>query len=285
LTDLNADLLGHKTLGRVEEMRYRSSHDNREIQGWIVYPPDYDASKTYPLILEIHGGPFANYGPHFSVEVQSYAAAGYIVLYTNPRGSTSYGKEFGNLIHHAYPSHDYDDLMSGVDEIIKRGIVNEDRLFVTGGSGGGTLSAWIVGHTDRFRAAVVQKPVINWYSFVLNADLANFFYRYWFPGFPWDHQEHYMQRSPISYAGNVTTPTMLLTGEADHRTPMSETEQFYQALKLRKVDTVMVRIPDTPHNIAGRPSTLIAKVGHILKWFELHDVTPQAVNDEHEAEH
>ena len=152
-------------------------------------------------------------------------------LYTNPRGSTSYGAEFANLIHHNYPSNDYDDLMSGVDAVIEKGYIDKDRLFVTGGSGGGVLTSWIIGNTDRFAAAVVAKPVINWYSWALTADIAGVV-DYWFPGMPWDHEEHYMKRSPISLVGNVTTPTMLLTGEQDYRTPMSESEQYYQALKL-----------------------------------------------------
>jgi dipeptidyl aminopeptidase/acylaminoacyl peptidase len=273
ITKLNEDLFGFKKLGVVEEIWYESSFDGRKIQGWIVKPPDFKPDEKYPLILEIHGGPFANYGARFSAENQFYAAAGYVVLYTNPRGSSSYGEEFGNLIHHNYPGEDYDDLVSGVDAVIARGYVDEDNLFVTGGSGGGVLTSWIVGKTDRFRAAVVAKPVINWYSFVLTADRYNFFYKYWFPGFPWEYPEQYLNRSPLSLVGNVTTPTMLLTGEADYRTPMSESEQYYQALKLRKVDTALVRIPDASHGIASRPSNLIAKVVHILKWFEKYRST------------
>ncbi len=268
VTSLNEDLLAHKKLGQMEEIWYESSYDGRRIQGWIVKPPGFDQSKKYPLILEIHGGPFANYGDRFAAEIQLFASAGNVVLYTNPRGSTSYGEEFGNLIHHNYPGQDYDDLMSGVDALIARGYIDEDRLFVTGGSGGGVLTSWIVGKTGRFRAAVVAKPVINWYSFALTADSYNFFYKYWFPGFPWDHTEHYMKRSPISLVGNVSTPTMVLTGEADYRTPMSESEQYYQALKLRKVKAALVRIPGASHGIANRPSNLISKVAHILKWFE-----------------
>ncbi len=270
LTHLNEDLFGRKTLAEVRKITWKSSHDGREIDGWVVTPPDFDASKKYPLILEIHGGPFAAYGPNFSTEVQLYAAAGYMVLYANPRGSTSYGEEFGNLIHHNYPGNDYDDLMSGVDAVIAAGNVDADNLFVTGGSGGGVLTAWIVGNTGRFRAAVVAKPVINWTSFVLTADATNFFYKYWFPAFPWDNQEQYWKRSPLSLAGNVTTPTMLLTGEADYRTPISESEQFYQALRLRKVETVMVRVPEASHELVGRPSNMIAKVANILAWFEKH---------------
>ena len=270
LTSLNADLLGHKTLAEVEAIHYESSHEGEEIHGWIVKPPGFDPAKKYPLILEIHGGPFANYGARFTAEIQLYAAAGYVVLYTNPRGSTGYGERFGNLIHHAYPGHDYDDLMSGVDEVIRRGYVDEQNLFVTGGSGGGVLTSWVVGKTDRFRAAVAAKPVINWYSFVLTTDQYAFFAQYWFPGVPWEHADHYMARSSLSLVGNVTTPTMLITGEVDHRTPISESEQFYQALKLRKVDTALVRVPGSSHAIAARPSNMIEKVAHILKWFETY---------------
>ena len=267
LTKLNDDLFRYKSLGKVEEVWYSSSYDGKKIQGWLVYPPDFDPNKKYPLILEIHGGPFTNYGFRFSAEVQLFASAGNLVLYTNPRGSTSYGKDFANLIHHNYPSQDYDDLMSGVDHVIERGYVDENNLFVTGGSGGGVLTSWTIGKTDRFKAAVVAKPVINWYSFVLYADNISYFYKYWFPGMPWDNLEEYMRRSPISYVKNVTTPTMLLTGEDDYRTPMAESEQYYAGLKLNKVESMLVRIPGADHGIASRPSYLIAKVNSILAWF------------------
>jgi acylaminoacyl-peptidase len=270
LTALNEDLLGARRLGAVEELWVESAHDQRRVHGWIVKPPGFDPAQRYPLLLEIHGGPFAAYGPHFAAEIQLFAAAGYVVLYMNPRGSTSYGEEFGNLIHHAYPSHDYDDLMSGVDAVVARGWVDPERLYVTGGSGGGVLTAWIVGKTERFRAAVVAKPVINWASFVLTTDFADTAAKYWFPVPPWEDYAHYWQRSPLSLVGNVTTPTLLLTGEEDHRTPIGESEQYYQALRLRGVDTALVRIPGASHGIADRPSQLIAKVAYILAWFERH---------------
>ena len=268
LTSLNADLLFANDIGEVEEFWYSSSVDQRKLQGWIIYPPQFDASKKYPLILEIHGGPHTAYGPHFAMELQLMAAQGYVVLYTNPRGSTSYGEDFANLIHHNYPSQDFNDLMDGVDAVIAKGFINEKELFVTGGSGGGALTAWIVGHTDRFAAAVSVKPVINWFSFVLNADMYSYFSQYWFPAMPWENPQHYLKYSPISYVGNVKTPTMLMTGEADHRTPISETEQFYQALQLRGIDTAMVRIPEASHSIYSRPSNLMAKTAYILYWFE-----------------
>ena len=268
LTNLNKDLFDYKKLGNVEEIWYESSFDGEMIQGWIVKPPNFDESKKYPLILEIHGGPHTNYGFHFSSEVQLFASKGYVVLYTNPRGSTSYGKEFANLIHHNYPSQDYDDLISGVDNLIERGYIDENNLFVTGGSGGGVLTSWIIGKTDRFSAAVVAKPVINWYSFVLYADNIGYFYKYWFEDLPWIDPESYLKRSPISYVGNVETPTMVITGEKDYRTPMAESEQFYAGLKLNKVESMLVRIPNANHGIASKPSNLIAKVNAIISWFE-----------------
>jgi acylaminoacyl-peptidase len=200
--------------------------------------------------------------------MQLFASSGYVVLYVNPRGSNSYGEEFGNLIHHNYPGQDYDDLMSGVDALINRGYIDDNNLFVTGGSGGGVLSTWIIGKTDRFNAAVVAKPVINWYSMSLYTDITVFTSRYWFSGYPWDIPEEYMRRSPISLAGEINTPTMILTGEEDFRTPIAESEQLYGALKIRKVDASMVRIPNSSHGIANRPSNLIAKVAAILTWFD-----------------
>ncbi|TYP74387.1 S9 family peptidase [Aquimarina intermedia] len=268
ITRFNDDLFSFRNLGNVEEIWWESSFDKQKIQGWIVTPPNFDASKKYPMILEIHGGPFASYGSVYAAEIQAYAAAGYVVLYSNPRGSTGYGEKFGNLIHHDYPNHDYDDLMSGVDAVIKKGYIDENNLFVTGGSGGGVLTAWIVGKTDRFSAAVVAKPVINWYSFVLYADGVQYFSKYWFAKKPWEDPESYIKRSPLSYVGNVTTPTMLLTGDQDFRTPIAESEQFYAALKLENVESAMVRIPGASHGIANRPSNLIAKIASILAWFD-----------------
>ncbi len=278
LTDLNAALFGQRELGKVEEVWSTTAADGRRVQSWLIRPPGYDPAKKYPLILEIHGGPFANYGPRFAAELQLYAAAGYNVLFSIPRGSTSYGEEFGNLIHHAYPGRDYDDLMGAVDAAIARGGVDDARLFVTGGSGGGVLTAWIVGTTDRFEAAAVQKPVINWASFALTADQPNFFYKYWFAKPPWEDYEAYWQRSPLSRVGNVKTPTMVVTGEQDFRTPISESEQFYQALKLRGVDTLLVRVPGVGHSLDVHPSQLNARVAYILAWFAKHDGGSQRGN-------
>ncbi|MGH9754557.1 MAG: S9 family peptidase [Blastocatellia bacterium] len=278
LTAVNEDLFAGKQIGEVEEIWYQSSKDNRKIQGWIIKPPGFDPSKKYPLILEIHGGPFANYGDRFDLEKQLMAASGYVVLYTNPRGSTSYGGEFGNLIHHAYPGDDFFDLNSGVDALVAKGYIDPEQLYVTGGSGGGVLTCWMIGRTPRFRSAVTVYPVINWYSFVLTSDIGNFTVNHWFPGFPWDHVEHYEKRNLLSVVKNVKTPTMVLTGEEDWRTPMSDSEQYYQALKLLGVESMLVRVPNEPHGIQVRPSHHMSKILHIIGWFDKYRKSESAVS-------
>jgi acylaminoacyl-peptidase len=270
ITAVNDDLFSHKKLGDVEEIWYESSLDGRKIHGWFIKPPDFDPSKKYPLIIGIHGGPFSNYGFRFDLEKQFMAAAGYVVLYTNPRGSTSYGEEFGNLIHHAYPGDDFHDLNSGVDAMVEKPFIDSENLFVTGGSGGGVLTCWMIGNTDRFRAAVSLYPVINWYSWTLTADIPITGVKYWFPGNPWEHAEHYETRNLISKMDNVKTPTMLICGEEDWRCPISETEQYYAALKLQGVEAVMVRVPNEPHGVSRRPSHHISKIQHIIGWFDEH---------------
>ena len=270
ITSINSDLLTHKKLGTVEEIWYKSSHDGLDIQGWIIKPPGFDASKKYPLIIKIHGGPFANYGDRFYLEKQLMAAEGYVVLYTNPRGSTSYGEKFAQLIHHDYPGDDFYDLNSGVDAVIKKGYIDEDNLFVTGGSGGGVLTCWMIGRTTRFKAAVTVYPVVNWYSFVLYSDIPRVA-NYWFPGMPWDNVELYESKNLLSVVKNVTTPTMVLTGEADYRTPMPDSEQYYAALQLLGVESVLVRVPDEPHGISVRPSHHLSKMQHITGWMNKHN--------------
>jgi len=268
LTSFNRGTLGHRELGDVEELWYESTVDGREIQGWIIKPPGYDASSAYPLLVENHGGPISNYGPRFSPELQLYAAAGYVVFYPNPRGSTGYGEEFGNLLYHDYPGDDYQDVMDGVDTLIERGITVEDRLYVTGGSAGGIMTAWIIGKNARFEAAAVVKPVMNWVSKTLTADNYFMYARYRYPGQPWENIETYMAFSPVSLVGEIETPTLVMVGTEDRRTPLSESKQLYSALKIRGIDTALVEIPGAPHNIASRPSQMITKADHILAWFE-----------------
>ena len=268
ITRLNSDLLDHRTLGKVEEVWYKSTVDQRDVQGWIVKPPFFDASKKYPLLVENHGGPISNYGDRFSPEIQLYASAGYVVFYPNPRGSTSYGEEFANLLYNNYPGEDYNDVMDGVDAVLAKGYVDEDSLFVTGGSAGGIMSAWIIGKNNRFRAAAVVKPVMNWVSKLLTADNYMYYAEYRYPGQVWENFENYLKFSPISLVGNIKTPTLVMVGTSDLRTPLSEAVQLYHALKLRKIETALVEIPGSYHNIANRPSQLIMKTDHVLAWFE-----------------
>lgn len=268
ITALNDGLLSYRTLGKVEEINYKSSYDQRNIQGWVVYPPNYDASKKYPFMVENHGGPIANYGDRFSAEMQLYASAGYIVFYPNPRGSTSYGEEFGNLLYNNYPGQDYNDVMDGVDFCIEKGIAHEDQLFVTGGSAGGIMTAWMIGKNNRFESAVVAKPVVNWISKTLVADNYYGYANSRYPKQPWENVETYWKFSPLSLVGNVETPTMVMVGMNDLRTPPSEAKQYYHALKLRKIETVLVEIPSASHGIANRPSNLITKIAHTVAWFD-----------------
>ncbi|HEX8188350.1 MAG TPA: S9 family peptidase [Pyrinomonadaceae bacterium] len=293
LTSVNDDLLEGRRLGQVEEIWYDSvgmagrqkcaatdseptqpkqaDCSKTRVQGWLVKPPDFDPSKKYPLLLYIHGGPHSMYNVGFNFEFQNHAAEGFVVLYTNPRGSTGYGQAFGNAINNAYPGQDYDDLMGGVDEVLKRGYIDERNLFVTGGSGGGVLTTWIVGHNDRFAAAVAMKPVVNWLSFVGTTDSADWYYN--FKRLPWEDPEEHTRRSPITYVGNVKTPTMLLTGDIDLRTPLEQTEQYYRALKLRRVPTAMVRLADEYHGFNAdfslrHPSNRVAQILFLRAWFD-----------------
>lgn len=268
LTDFNQALFAFKNPGKVEELWYTSSVDGRKLQGWIVYPPDYDSSKKYPFMVENHGGPISNYGDRYSIEMQLYAAAGYIVFYPNPRGSTSYGEEFANLLLNNYPGEDYNDVMDGVDTCIAKGIAHEDQLFVAGGSAGGIMSAWMIGKNSRFEAAVVVKPVMNWTSKLLVADNYYGYTNSRYEGQVWENPTSYWNFSPISLVGNIQTPTMVIVGMNDLRTPPSEAKQLYHALKLRKIPTVLVEIPEASHGIAKRPSNLMTKVAHTLAWFE-----------------
>ncbi|GAA4771063.1 S9 family peptidase [Novosphingobium ginsenosidimutans] len=267
LTRLNA-WMEAKAMAPVEKLAV-TAPDGKPIDAWLVMPPGRQPGQKVPLVLEIHGGPHSAYGPWFSTDYQQYASAGYAVLYTNPRGSTSYGEGFAKLIDRAYPGEDYNDLMAAVDAAIAAGVADPDNLFVTGGSGGGILTAWIVGNTTRFRAAVSQKPVINWISEALTMDGTGFTSRYWFDQPPWKDVTPYWRRSPLSLIDKVKTPTMVVVGSEDYRTPVSEAEQYYAALKIAGVPTALVKVPGASHGgIAARPSQSAAKAAAIIAWFE-----------------
>jgi dipeptidyl aminopeptidase/acylaminoacyl peptidase len=267
LVDVNTDVLDGVALAEPEEI-WCSSTDGLKIQGWLMKPANFDSSKKYPLVLWIHGGPWSMYNVGWNWAFQNWAGNGYGVLWTNPRGSTGYGQEFVNGIQFSYPGKDYDDLMAGVDAALAKGWVDKDNLFVCGGSGGGLLTAWIVGHTGRFRAAVSMRPVIDWQSFVGNTDGSSWYRQ--FRKYPWEDSMEYAVRSPLHYAANVTTPTMIMTGEADLRTPIPQTEEFYRALKMiRKADTLMVRMPEEFHGWR-RPSHQLLQQLYLMAWFEKH---------------
>jgi len=268
LTRVNEDLLAGVTLGEVEKFQYVSTAGTN-VDGWIVKPPSFDSSRRYPLVMEIHGGPHGMYNVAFNYFFQAFASRGYVVLYTNPRGSTGYGSAFGNAIERAYPGVDYDDLMAGVDALLARGYVDERNMYVGGCSGGGVLSSWVIGHTDRFAAAAVRCPVTNWLSFVGHTDIPNFTLNFFDAPF-WEKPEQWLKQSPLMYVGHVKTPTLLMTGVLDMRTPMPQTEEYYTALKLRGIDTKLLRFEDEYHGTTSKPSNFMRTVLYMDSWYKQH---------------
>src|SRR5829696_5709439 len=269
LTHINDELFSKLNLTEPEEM-WHTSFDGKKIQSWIQKPADFDPNKKYPLILNIHGGPHAAYGYVFDHEFQWMAAKGYVVLYPNPRGSTSYGQEFGNIIQHNYPGDDYKDLMTGVDELLRRGYIDEKKLGVTGGSGGGLLTNWTIGQTTRFAAAVSQRDIASWSEWWYTADFT-LFQSTWFKAPPFEDPDDYRRRSPITYVNKIQTPLMLILGEVDYRTPTGPGgEAMFRALKYRKIPTVMVRFPNESHELSrsGQPWHRIERLQHIVGWFD-----------------
>ena len=266
LTDVNGDVLAGKQLAKVEEVWYPSS-GNAKVQGWIVTPPSFDASKKYPLILEIHGGPFSMYNVAFNWMFQNFAANNFVVLYVNPRGSTGYGSAFANGIDHNYPGPDYDDLMAGVDTVVAKGYVDQSRMYVSGCSGGGVLSSWVIGHTDRFAAAAVRCPVIDWLSMAGHTDVPLFTYSFFKKPF-WDDPSDWLSHSSLMSVGKVTTPTLLMTGVLDRRTPMPQTEEYYSALKVKGVPTKLLQFNEEYHGTGSRPSNYVRTQLYMMSWFK-----------------
>ena len=278
LTDLNDDILHDVTLGETEEINYKSA-DGTDVQGWIVKPPSFDPSKKYPLVLAIHGGPHAMYGVNFQFTFQDYASKGYVVLYTNPRGSTGYGAQFANAIDNAYPGRaDYEDLMGGVDALLERGIIDKDRMYATGCSGGGVLTTWIVTQTDRFAAAAALCPVVNWISFSGQADVARWTFARFRPFF-WEDPTNWLEHSPIMHVQNVKTPTLLMTGDKDLRTPIAQAEEFYAALKLRGVPTKLIAMKNEYHGTSSIPSNMLRTQLYLQKWFAEFGGIPTSKDD------
>jgi len=268
LTRVNETLLGGIRLGEVEEIWYTSTGGAR-VQGWIVKPPGFDPSRKYPFIMEIHGGPHGMYNVGFNPMFQNFAANGYVVIYTNPRGSTGYGSDFGNAIQYAYPSVDHDDLMAGVDDVVRRGFIDTNRMFVGGCSGGGVLSSWAIAHTDRFAAAAVRCPVTNWMSMAGQTDIPLFAFNFFEKPF-WEDPARWLQQSPLMHVGRVKTPTLLMTGELDLRTPMSQTEEYFAALKMRGVPAELLRFEGEYHGTGSKPSNWMRTQLYMMSWYERH---------------
>jgi len=269
ITHINDKLFSQLNLTEPEEIWY-TSFDGKKVQAWIQKPPDFDPAKKYPLILNIHGGPHAAYGWIFDHEFQWMAAKGYVVLYPNPRGSTSYGQDFGNVIQYHYPGDDFKDLMAGVDEVLKRGYIDPKKLGVTGGSGGGLLTNWVIGHTDRFAAAVAQRDIASWSDWWYSADFT-LYQPSWFKAPPFEDPQDYVNRSPITYIKSVKTPLMLVLGEADYRTPPGAGgEEMFRALKFLKRPVIMVRFPNESHELSrsGQPWHRVERLQHIVGWFD-----------------
>lgn len=271
ITSVNEELFSKLDLPAPEEL-WVKSFDGRMIQTLVQKPPQFDASKKYPAILNIHGGPHATYGFNFFHEMQWMAARGYVVIYPNPRGSTSFGQDFGNVIQYHYPGDDYKDLMASVDAVVAKGWVDPDRLGVTGGSGGGVLTNWIIGHTNRFKAAVSMRSIANWADWWYTADFTQF-RPTWFRGAPFEEEADFKERSPITYVKQMNTPLMLIEGGEDYRTPPSAGgEQLFRALKYLKKPVVMVQFPGESHELSrsGRPKHRVERLDHIIGWFDIY---------------
>ncbi len=266
LSNVNAGLLAGKKLAKTEEIDFSSS-GNTQVQGWMVKPPDFDTAKKYPLILEIHGGPYGNYNVGFNYMWQNFAANDFVVVYVNPRGSTGYGTAFSGAIDHNYPGPDYDDLMAGVDAVVSKGFVDTSHMYVSGCSGGGVLSSWVIGHTNRFAAAAVRCPVIDWLSMAGHTDIPLFTYSFFKKPF-WEDPSDWLSHSSLMYVGNVTTPTLLMTGVLDRRTPMPQTEEYYAALKKRGVPVTLLQFAGEYHGTGSKPSNFIRTQLYMMSWFK-----------------
>jgi dipeptidyl aminopeptidase/acylaminoacyl peptidase len=278
---VNEALFSTLDLPEPEEIWY-ASFDGRKIHGWILKPPNFDPAKKYPMILEVHGGPHAAYGNAFTHEFQWMAAKGYVVLYTNPRGSTSYGQDFANVIQYRYPGDDFKDLMAGVDFVLRRGYVDGKRIGVTGGSGGGLLTNWAVTQTNRFAAAVSQRSVADWAAFWYTADFS-LFTPTWFRTNPMQDAEEFWKRSPVRYADRITTPMLFVEGDDDLRTPPGQGgEAMFRALKAQKKTAVMVRFPGETHELSrsGKPSHRVERLRHIVRWFDRYLKGERAERDD-----
>ncbi|KAF0198091.1 MAG: peptidase S9 prolyl oligopeptidase active site domain-containing protein [Bacillota bacterium] len=268
LTTINEAFLSELELSEPQEVWFKGV-DGWDVQGWVMKPIGIEAGKQYPLILEIHGGPHTQYGCSFFFEFQVLASQGYGVIFTNPRGSTGYGQTFVDAVRGDYGGNDYGDLMLAVNYAEQLPWVDKSRLGVTGGSYGGFMTNWIIGHTDRFKGAVTQRSISNWMSFYGVSDIGYTFTEYEIGGNPWDNVEMMLKHSPISYVKNVKTPLLVLHSEQDMRCPIEQGEQFYVYLKKLGVKTRMVRFPGANHELSrsGKPKLRLERLRHMVGWF------------------
>ncbi len=268
LTNANKKLFAGISFPKVREIRFGAG-DGTELQGWLVTPPGFRASRKYPAILEIHGGPQAQYGFTFFHEMLLLASKGYVVFYTNPRGGGGRGETFAGSIVGDWGSIDYADCMAAADYLEKLPYVNRKRVGVTGGSYGGYMTNWIVGHTDRFRAAVTQRSVVDLHSFLGSSDVGYEFDRE-FDGYPWTNPKVYRRCSPLTYARDIKTPLLIIHSEQDLRCSIEQAEQLFATLKLMKKRVELVRFPEEPHGLSrhGRPDRRVARLEWIVRWFD-----------------
>jgi dipeptidyl aminopeptidase/acylaminoacyl peptidase len=269
LTKFNDNWLNRVDLGQIEEVWYKGV-DGNDLQGWILKPPGFDASKKYPSILEIHGGPWLQYGDAFMHEFYYLAAHDYVVYFTNPRGGSGYGQGHGQAIHRNWGVSDYNDVMTWADYMTKQPYIDTEHMGITGGSYGGYMTTWTIGHTDRFKAAVGQRVVSNAISFWGSSDVGYFFEDVWSGSPPWLDFAAYWEQSPIKYIANATTPTLIIHSEKDYRCRIEQGEQVFLALKELGVDTEMVLFPDESHGLSrmGRTDRRVVRLNHMLRWFE-----------------
>jgi dipeptidyl aminopeptidase/acylaminoacyl peptidase len=267
-TKLNTFLKTEIQAGRTREIWFKS-FDGTDVQGWLALPPNFKPTKRYPSILEIHGGPKAQYGFTFFHEMQYLATKGYVVFYTNPRGGSGRGETWSNAIKGGWGDLDYKDCMAAADWLEKQRFIHPKKMCVTGGSYGGYMTNWIIGHTNRFKAAVTQRSVVNLTSFMGSSDIGFDLYHE-FDGWPWTNRENYDKCSPITYYKKVKTPVLIIHSENDLRCPIEQAEQMFVMLKALGKKVEMVRFPEEPHGLSrhGRPDRRIARLNWIVKWFD-----------------
>ncbi len=270
ITALNDEFLCGIALSEPEEFWVASQSDGHQIQGWVMKPIGFQPGVKYPMILEIHGGPHGMYSNSFMHEFQLMAARGYVVVYTNPRGSQGYGEGFTRYTHMAWGEKDMPDVMAAVEHVVEQGYVDENRLGITGGSYGGYMTLWMIGHTDRFKAAVTQRCVSNLYSFYGTSDIGWGFGGYEFGGTPWENRERFMKYSPITYVKEMTAPLLIIHSEQDYRCPIEQGEQVFISLKKLGRDVEFVRFPDENHNLSrnGQPKHRVERLEYIIGWFD-----------------